>query len=106
MTPTQTQRVLRALHDHDDGITQVDFLRPDVIDGGYPITRLAARIQELRDRGADVFVDGKRDGCTIYRLYDTPEFPPPVVVVPQDETAQPALFDVPPVRCSPYEDAA
>ena len=47
---TQTERVLAALeHAGQGGLTQVDFLRFPTFDGGPPITRLAARIEELRD---------------------------------------------------------
>lgn len=93
MTETQCYRVLKALRAHPDGLTQVDFLAPDVIDGGYPITRLAARIQDLRDRGAEIFVDGKRNGCAIYRLHEALPVPPPKVVTPAREPEEPALFD-------------
>lgn len=106
MTQTQSHRVLLALRSHPNGITQVDFLAPDVIDGGFPITRLAARIQDLRDNGAEVFVDGKRNGCAIYRLHEVEPVPPPKVVTPAREPEADVLFELPPVSRSPYEDAA
>lgn len=65
---TQTERVLAALRIHLGGITQVDFLRVPTIDGGSPITRLAARILELRDDGHPILDAGTRDGCKLYRL--------------------------------------
>ncbi len=56
MTPpvTQRERVLAAL-------------RPTP-DGGPPITRLAARVQELRDAGHSIVSDERRDRCVTYRL--------------------------------------
>ena len=106
MTETQRHRVLQALRRYPGGISSIDFLAPDVIDGGYPITRLAARIKELRSRGAEIFVDGRRNGCAIYRLHEAEPLPPPKVVTPARETDPPALFEVPPVSRSPYEEEA
>lgn len=69
---TQAERVRLALHTHRDrGITQVDFLRYPTIDGGPPITRLAARIDELRDAGLPVMEAGTRDKCRVYMLAET-----------------------------------
>lgn len=49
---TQLERVKRQLHvSGSEGITPVDFMAPNVIDGGAPILRLAARIKELREQG-------------------------------------------------------
>ena len=49
---TQKQRVLRMLNQRGGlGVTPVDFQGPDVIDGGKPILRLAARVGDLRDDG-------------------------------------------------------
>lgn len=64
MTPrrplTQRDRVLAALRRAGrGGLTQIDFHGPHVVDGGAPITRLAPRIQELRERGH--WIDARRD---------------------------------------------
>lgn len=66
---TQTDRVLAALHKlPEHGITQVDFLRFPTVDGGPPITRLAARIEELRSEGFNIESCERRDKCTVYRI--------------------------------------
>lgn len=65
---TQTERVLNALQRYPRGITQVDFLLPDVIDGGPPITRIGARILELRDAGHKITSGPRRDKCVTYKL--------------------------------------
>lgn len=70
---TQTDRVLAALYLHADrGITQVDFLRFPTIDGGPPITRVAARIEELRDQGFLIVSGERRERCVVYRLGKVP----------------------------------
>jgi hypothetical protein len=49
--PSQNTRVLAALQAAGDrGIGPVDFL-PPTLDGGEPITRLAARVDVLNKRG-------------------------------------------------------
>ena len=90
---TQKTRVLRALRRHPEGITQVDFLLPNVIDGGPPITRVAARVRDLRTDGHEILVDGERNGCAVYVLPRPVrvELPPPVVVVPE-RAGPPTLF--------------
>lgn len=66
---TQTERVVRAIRRAGErGITQVDFLLPHVIDGGRPITRLAARVKDARDAGEQIVVDGERDSCAVYKI--------------------------------------
>lgn len=91
----QTTRVLRALRRHPDGITQVDFLLPNVIDGGRPITRLAARIRDLRTEGEEIVTDGERYGCAVYKLPPKQPvvLPPPVVQMPERVQGPPTLFD-------------
>lgn len=82
---TQRDRVCRALqHAGPRGITQVDFLRTPTVDGGPPITRVAARVEELRAGGLRVENQGRRQSCVVYVLR------PPVV---SDEPArvQPSL---------------
>jgi hypothetical protein len=90
----QTTRVLRALRRHPEGITSVDFLLPNVIDGGRPITRVAARIRDLRNEGHEIVTGGERYGCAVYKL-PQPEpvpLPPPVVEIPEPQ-GLPTLFD-------------
>lgn len=90
---TQRDRVLRALRQRGtQGITAVDFLAPDVIDGGPPITRIGARILDLRHDGFHIEVAGRRDGgCAVYRLAGPP--PPPEVPAPGRPGARNAIFD-------------
>lgn len=66
---TQTERVLRALQQAGDrGVTQVDFALPDVVDGGPPITRVAARVKDLRVQGHVIVGAGTRQSCRVYEL--------------------------------------
>lgn len=66
---TQTERILVALKQAGSyGLTQVDFIRLPTVDGGPPITRLAARVEELRDRGFTITSGERRDKCVVYRL--------------------------------------
>lgn len=69
---SQAGRVLARMERHPSrGVTQVDFDLPDVCDGGPPIKRVAARIDDLeREWGIVVERAGRRDGCTIYRRAD------------------------------------
>jgi hypothetical protein len=67
--PTQATRVLAALaRAGDHGITQGEWLVPGGADGVGRITRVAARIEELRSEGIAILVDGKREGFAVYRL--------------------------------------
>lgn len=70
--PSQRDRVLKALERAGEhGITQVDFLAPGVIDGGDPITRLAARVHELINQdGHSIVKDGQRNACDVYKLIE------------------------------------
>lgn len=71
---TQADRVLAALtRAGSHGITQTDFIRYPTLDGGPPITRLAARIEELRDSGFVITSGERRDRCVIYRIDLTSE---------------------------------
>lgn len=63
---TQTARILRALE--RGPVTPVDFGAPDVIDGGKPIMRVAARIQDLRDRGYQITTSTAPNGIAIYEM--------------------------------------
>lgn len=65
----QRKRVLRALQQAGDhGICSVDFAAPQVIDGGPPIMRVAARIEELRSEGFIIGDAGQRHGTRVYVL--------------------------------------
>lgn len=80
-------------------VEPADFLLPDVCDGGKPITRLAARIGELKQEGFPVVTMRKRPTA----IYE--HRPHPLVTVPEnepdwgdvsryaDETAQLSLED-------------
>lgn len=72
MTLSQTDRVERVLRMRDTyGTTVNDWDRgPGVpaVDGGERITRLAARIKDLQDRGLNVQPIEKREGFTVYAL--------------------------------------
>lgn len=91
MKLTQRQRVLQALQRVGSrGLTQVDFLMPSVIDDGPPITRVGARIEELRNGGYRIENHGRRDKCVVYvlRLDGQPHKPIPEPAPP----AEPHLF--------------
>lgn len=85
---TQAQRIHRALKlAGPRGITALDFIRTPTFDGGLPITRLAARIQELREQGHVITSSEKRNKCAVYVLV--------VFVAPPTEEPETdvALFD-------------
>jgi hypothetical protein len=63
---TQAERVL-ALSRRPDGICQAELLDHS---HGAPITRLAARIQNLEDRGYEFENLGIRRKTKVYRLID------------------------------------
>lgn len=76
---TQCDRVLAALYlAGARGITCIEFDAPNVCDGGEPIKRLAARVNELREAGFEIETAGTRNKCAVYRivrtgtLFDTP----------------------------------
>jgi hypothetical protein len=56
---TQTERVIAAARSYR-GITAVDFLVP-VIDGGTPITRLAARLWDAERESWPAITGGRRE---------------------------------------------
>lgn len=96
---TQTDRVLAALHDAGPtGVTQVDFSLPHVVDGGAPITRLAARIKDLRDQGFRIHDAGTRHRCRVYVIEPIPASVGPGIGAPTpaearaDARPQGALF--------------
>lgn len=95
---SQTARVLAVLRQRGPyGTDQTEWLSPHVVDDGWPITRLAARINDLRQQGHTILVNGTRHGCAIYLIA---EGAAPASAQP----AEPRLFDPPagPPR-SPYD---
>ncbi len=86
------------------GVTAVDFLAPNVIDYGPPITRVAARIEELRKDGLPIQSGGERDSCRVYilRAVQLPTGPPAPVSAPPTVEPAPALFEVAAATRSPY----
>jgi hypothetical protein len=99
---TQKARVLDALRRvGSHGLTAIDFSPPHVIDGGAPITRVAARIEELRAGGHKISSRGRRSKCVVYVLEDAlRESLPPV-----PEPAQPPMFQTrPTLAIFDYED--
>lgn len=73
---TQKQRVLNALRAAGSaGIDQTQFEPPVVIDGGTPIMRLAARIDELKAEGFAISTPGRRHKCSVYALQAEPSRP-------------------------------
>jgi hypothetical protein len=66
---TQVQRVEQLLRRRGSrGVCLADFLPPATADGGGPITRLGARIADLRESGRDIVTEGTRDGFAVYVL--------------------------------------
>jgi len=109
---TQSERVLRALQRAGDrGVTQVDFALPDVIDGGPPITRVAARVKDLREHGHMIVAAGTRQQCRVYALVSRRELTE-AAVSPEGDLAYGAapdgLFGAPEPRrgpvCAIYDD--
>ncbi len=81
---TQAQRVLAALRQTGSrGVTQNDFAPPpnggSVIDGGSRISRVAARVRELREDGYVIVSAGRREGFETYVLVGHEPSVPPVV---------------------------
>lgn len=102
---TQRDRVLRLLTARGNtGVCAVDFLGPEVADGGAPITRLAARVHELREDGVPIRKNGQRNSCDVYVLARPQARPAPPGPTPEAV----GLFD--PVDthrpASPYDDIA
>lgn len=79
---TQTDRVLQQASS-ERGVTAVDFQLPNVIDGGPPILRVAARVNELAETW-DIRVIGKRDKCVVYRNFGRLTAPPVAPIKDRD----------------------
>jgi hypothetical protein len=120
---SQMARVVAAARSFR-GVSQVDLLAPNVVDGKSPITRLAARIFDAERQGYSFEVIGRRGGCKVYRLVSEPgvertldpetaQVPPctPLPLEPRGvegslSTGQDALFEAPVRRTGHYEEAA
>lgn len=63
---SQCSRILAALE--NGPVSPIDFAAPDVIDGGAPIMRVAARIQDLRDQGLEIATATAANGTAIYTI--------------------------------------
>lgn len=91
---SQRKRVLAALRVRGArGVCAVDFLAPDVIDGQAPITRLAARMLELREDGHEIKVIGEQHGCAVYRLMRDAQDDPAPAPAPSAAETLGSLFD-------------
>ena len=89
--PPQRQRVLASLEAAGPrGITQGDWLSGLGVDGRGSITRLAARINDLRARGYKIEVGGERNGFAVYKLQ------PKLELLPEPEPDE-RLFAPPPI---------
>jgi hypothetical protein len=103
--PTQADRVLMSLvQAGSQGVTQGDWLAPTGADGLGRITRVAARVGELREDGLNVVTEGERDGFSVYVLRAAPKR----VVVDSSGSPAGSLFEAAPARprTSAYFDEA
>lgn len=79
--PSQNDRLLAALRgSRGFGVRGIDFLAPDVLDGGRPITRVASRMTDLRKAGHDIetrMEPASQGGERVarYVLHDPPRSP-------------------------------
>jgi Helix-turn-helix domain len=64
---SQAERLLRALRESPTGISPLDWLDEPAPDGGHRVTRVAARIGDLRRAGHEI-VTVRRGRATLYRL--------------------------------------
>lgn len=103
--PSQRDRVLVALRQHRQGISQADFLSP-TIDGLPPIGRLAARVEDLRDRGYRIDTRRRPGQYAVYKLAGEPAsetIPAPEALMSDGQAAllSPTVGAAPPL--SPYD---
>ncbi|CAB4894599.1 unannotated protein [freshwater metagenome] len=68
--PTQRQRLLAALR--NGPVNETRFAAPDVLDGGTPIQRVAARVYELRQAGYWIDTVRQSNGTATYHLRAEP----------------------------------
>ncbi len=69
---TQTDRVLAAARSYR-GCCALDFQLPNVVDGGAPILRVAARIHDLEEQGYTFERLPPFHHCAVYRLLSSPD---------------------------------
>jgi hypothetical protein len=55
-------------------VRQQDFDLPDVCDGGPPIQRVAARVNDLRNDGYAISMRRAKNHCAIYELVEAELF--------------------------------
>jgi hypothetical protein len=105
---TQTDRVYQLLRRRGEaGITVADFIGPETADGGPTVSRLAARVGQLRhERGLNIVAEGRRGGYVIYRLREEQRLTVPAPAVAPIEPGQ--LVPAAPPRSAllGWEDAA
>lgn len=83
MGPSQTERVIKAARSYR-GVCRVDFMAPDVVDGGPPILNFPGRMFDAERAGHSFEMIGKRHGCKVFRLIDVERDAAPSP--PDDET--------------------
>jgi uncharacterized lipoprotein YddW (UPF0748 family) len=89
--PSQADRVLMSIvQAGSQGVTQGQWLQTGGIDGLGVISRVAARVDELKDDGLNIVTEGKRDGYAVYKLRAAPR-----VVEAEPEPPADSLFDIP-----------
>jgi hypothetical protein len=66
---TQRQRIEKRLREHGS-VRKLDFLAPNVCDGGKPIWGVAQRINEMRDDGFKIKTDILENGTAVWSLID------------------------------------
>ena len=103
---TDRLRILAALE--QGTVSPVDFAAPNVIDGGKPVMRVAARVKELRDAGYTIRSSRAANGIALYTLEATPESDAaptgtPEMAAPSVAAAQQAPADAvaPPAAVAP-----
>jgi hypothetical protein len=97
--PSQNDRVQRALELQGSiGITQQDFTPPNVIDGMDGISRIGARIHDLKTKRGLIFDEsaGERDGFQVYRLAATSSDGETAAAQALAGAHSGSLFDMPP----------
>lgn len=97
----QQRRVLRWA-ERTGRVCTEDFMAPLVVDQGPVITRVPARIGELKKLGYLFERDGTRDGFAVWKLHADVPAPAPVEVEPPVEPG--VLFTLP--KPTHYQDAA
>jgi hypothetical protein len=66
---TDNVRILKALRAGDVRVT--DWTDKNTPDGGKPILRVAARINDLRKAGWPIERTGRHNNCAVYSLVNT-----------------------------------